>query len=99
MFVITYLYNKLFVNKNKIELDTEDIKKKQIVKNEICNNICDMKALRNDDIAHIKTMSHGSLVDLIGLLSNVNNAIIYLLDDYMISNDGQEDHRIDTEKS
>lgn len=101
MYVLNYLYNKLFTVNNKIEIDTkihfEDIKKKELIKNDICNNICDMNIITKDDMANIKNMSHSSLLYLIGLLSNVNNNIIVLLndDDYMISNEGTEKEKID----
>jgi hypothetical protein len=85
MFIIRYVYNKLFINNKKIELDNkiniEDEKKKKMIKYNICNNICDMKELSKDEMSTIKKMSHGSLLQLIGLLSNVNTNVISIMND------------------
>jgi hypothetical protein len=87
MYVFTYLYNKLFTNSNKIRLEydnkinIDEKRRMSVIKSDICNNICDMKKLRDDEVDTIKNMSHDSLLQLIGLLSTVNNNIIAILDD------------------
>jgi hypothetical protein len=100
MFIITYVYNKLFINNKKIELDNKiniEDEKKKMIKYNICNNICDMKELSEDEMSTIKKMSHGSLLQLIGLLSNVNTNIISIMNDdnYITSNTEKENEKID----
>jgi hypothetical protein len=107
MSIFTYLYNKFFINNNKINIEhdnkinIEDIKKKSLIKYDIYNNICDMKQLREDEMSSIKKMSHGSLVQLIGLLSNVNTSIITLLndDEYIKVDKEKPDNIINSEKT
>ena len=40
-----------------------------------------MKKLRDDEMKNIKNMSHDSLLQVIGLISTINNTIITILDD------------------
>ena len=77
MYVFTYIYNKLFVNSNKIKL--ENRKRHDLIKADICNSICEMKELHDHEMLFIKKMSHHSLVEVIELLFAVNNNMINVL--------------------
>jgi hypothetical protein len=81
MLFISYFFNLLFSQNNKI--DIVPIKEKNIN-----NNICDMKVLTSDEISYIRLMPKDKLLKLIELLINVNHNIItmydYDYDSYMI---------------
>jgi hypothetical protein len=69
--ILRYVYDAIFKN-NKINITN--------TKNDIYNNICDMKSIRKDEMNYIKkNMSHNSIVCIIDILSRVNDSLIETL--------------------
>jgi hypothetical protein len=82
MYIITYLYNKLFVNNkhiNVISIEEKTNKQNTIQQHPIYVKICDMKIISKEEADIIKNMSIKSLRVVIDLLFCINNTLINLL--------------------
>ena len=75
-FITTCDYVENIVEIQNNECNNDDNTKKQIIKDAIYHNICDMKILRQDEIDDITKMSHMSLLEVLVLIIKMNNHMI-----------------------